>query len=178
MIGLLLLSIKRTFASLVQSGWLRASHRALRDDATELRPTHSHRFEDIAPLVPGEWVQVRVEIMPFGHVFHAGSRIRVMIDTPGDSTTRWRFRLLEHETPPTIEIGHDAAHSSRIALPWVPTVEVPRRRSRRPAAPCVASLAGTTTWRHRTGAEGIVSTAMPMQSSIQGALQKSTLLRR
>lgn len=111
--------------TLVQSGWLRASHRALRHDATELRPTHSHRFEDIAPLVPGEWVQVRVEIMPFGHVFHAGSRIRVMIDTPGDSTTRWRFRLLEHLTPPTIEIGHDAAHSSSIALPWVPTVQVP-----------------------------------------------------
>jgi predicted acyl esterase len=114
--------------TLVQSGWLRASHRALRDDATELRPTHTHRFEDVAPLVPGEWTPVRVEIMPFGHVFHAGSRIRVMIDTPGDSTTRWRFRLLEHETPPTVEIGHDATHPSSVALPTIPGVEVPTDR--------------------------------------------------
>ncbi len=109
----------------VQSGWLRASHRALRDDATELRPIKSHREEDVAPLVPGEWTLARVELMPFAHVFRAGSRIRLSVDTPGDSRASWRFRLLEFATPPVIEIGHDAAHPSSVALPVVPGVEVP-----------------------------------------------------
>lgn len=111
--------------NLVQSGWLRASHRALREDATELRPVKSHRFEDVDLLTPDEWTPVRVEIMPFTHIFRAGSRVRVIIDTPGDSTTRWQFRLLEFETPPTIDIGHDDAHPSSIALPLIPGVEIP-----------------------------------------------------
>jgi hypothetical protein len=111
--------------TLVQSGWLRASHRALRDDAAELRPIHSHREEDVQPFPSGEWVPVRIEIMPFGHVFRAGSRIRILVDTPGDSTTRWRFRLLEYDTPPTIEVAHHADHPSSVALPWVPAVQVP-----------------------------------------------------
>jgi len=109
----------------VQSGWLRASHRALRDDATELRPIKSHREEDLAPLVPGEWTLARVEIMPFAHVVRAGSRLRLSVDTPGDSRASWRFRLLEFATPPTIEIGHDDAHPSSLALPLVPGVTIP-----------------------------------------------------
>jgi predicted acyl esterase len=109
----------------VQSGWLRASHRALRGDATELRPIHSHRHEDIQPLTPGEWTYVRIEIMPFVHLFRAGSRVRVSIDTPGDSRASWRFRLLPFDTPPVIEIGHDAAHASSVALPLVPGVLIP-----------------------------------------------------
>ena len=49
--------------TLVQSGWLRASHRKLRDDATELRPTHTHLEEDVEPLTPDEWTALRVEIV-------------------------------------------------------------------------------------------------------------------
>ncbi|HNU69715.1 MAG TPA: CocE/NonD family hydrolase [Myxococcota bacterium] len=111
--------------SYVQAGWLRASHRALRADATELRPVKSHRFDDVSLLTPGEWTPIRLEIMPFTHIFRAGSRIRVIIDTPGDSMTRWKFRLVEFETPPTIDIGHDADHPSSIALPLVPGVQIP-----------------------------------------------------
>ncbi|HOH78008.1 MAG TPA: hypothetical protein PLB35_12225, partial [Myxococcota bacterium] len=44
---------------------------------------------------------------------------------PGDSMTRWKFRLVEFETPPTIDIGHDADHPSSIALPLVPGVQIP-----------------------------------------------------
>ncbi len=112
--------------TLVQNGWLRASHRALRDDATELRPIKSHYAADIAPLVPGEWVEARVEIMPFGHVFRAGSRLRLSVDTPGDSQARWQFILTDFgDTPPTHTIGHDAMHPSSVVLPIIPDVEVP-----------------------------------------------------
>ncbi len=122
--------------SYVQSGWLRASHRALRDDATELRPIHTYRFENQALLSAGQWTLVRVEIMPFAHVFRAGSRIRVAVDTPGDSRAEWRFRLQEYDTPPAIEVGHEASHPSSVALPLVTGVGVPT------ALPDCAALRG------------------------------------
>jgi len=112
---------------LVQSGWLRASHRALREsEATELRPVKTHYEEDAAPLVAGEWNELRVEIMPFAHIFRAGSRVRISIDTPGDSRAWWYFILLDHgDTQPTHSIAHHAAHPSSVVLPVVPGIEVP-----------------------------------------------------
>ena len=111
--------------SYVQMGWLRASHRALLEATTELRPTVSHYKEDCHPLVPDEWNLVRVELMPVSHIFRAGSRIRIVVDTPGDSMARWRFLLLDHETPPLQAVAHDAAFPSSVALPLVPGIEVP-----------------------------------------------------
>ena len=68
----------------MQSGWLRASHRAPvyadpadDPDFGELRAMVTHAEVDAAPLVEGEAVPVRVEIMPFAHVFRAGSRLRL-----------------------------------------------------------------------------------------------------
>jgi hypothetical protein len=111
--------------SYVQSGWLRCSQRKLRDDATELRPIVTHRKEDVEPLPSGSWEPVRVEIMPFAHIFRAGSSIRVSVDTPGDSRAVWTFILQEYANPPTMRIAHDTAHPSSVVLPVVPGVDVP-----------------------------------------------------
>ncbi len=111
--------------SYVQGGTLRASHRALRDDATELRPVKSHREEDVEPLVPGQWHATRVEIMPFAHIFRAGSRIRISVDTPGDAKAWWFWILLDQDPPPTHTIGHSADHPSSLVLPVIPGIEVP-----------------------------------------------------
>jgi len=111
--------------SYVQSGWLRASHRKLRSDASELRPTHTHREEDTAKLPQGTWEPVRVELMPFAHVFRAGSRIRISVDTPGDSRAAWKFILLEYAKNPTHSVAHDSEHPSSVVLPVVPGVDVP-----------------------------------------------------
>jgi predicted acyl esterase len=111
--------------SYVQSGFLRASQRKLRADASDLRPTHTHREEDVAPLPRGQWELVRVELMPFGHVFRAGSRIRLSVDTPGDNHAAWTFILLEHEGTPVHTVAHDAAHPSSLVLPVVEGVEIP-----------------------------------------------------
>jgi putative CocE/NonD family hydrolase len=110
---------------LVQSGWLRASHRKLRADATELRPVKSHYLADIEPIVAGEWTPLRVEIMPFAHVFRAGSRVRISVDTPGDSRAAWRFILLDQADTAVHTIGNDALHPSSIVLPVIPDVAVP-----------------------------------------------------
>jgi uncharacterized protein len=59
-------------------GWLRASHRAL-DDAlsTEYRPYHTHAA--LEPLLPGEPVQLDVELWPTSIVLPAGYRLALTV---------------------------------------------------------------------------------------------------
>jgi hypothetical protein len=62
----------------VAQGWLRASHRKL--DArlsTEYRPYHTH--DAVQPLVPGEPVQLDVEIWPTSIVVPAGHRVALSV---------------------------------------------------------------------------------------------------
>ena len=103
----------------VQSGWLRASHRKVAAGSTELWPVHSFTQADNAPLKAGEWVEVRVGVPAFSHVFRSGSRIRVVVDTPGDSRAEWRFDLKSFASTAVHQIGHDATRSSSVVLPVV-----------------------------------------------------------
>jgi len=113
----------------VQSGWLRASFRGLAPDATELWPAPTYLQKDWAPLVPGEWTQVRVALAGFGRILRAGSRLRVWVDTPGGTRAEWRFALKTFPGDVTYAIGHDATHPSSVALPLVddvhPTTPLP-----------------------------------------------------
>jgi uncharacterized protein len=109
----------------VQSGWLRASYRASGPDATELWPAPTYLKKDWQPLVPGAWTQVRVGFAGFHHVFRAGSRIRVLVNTPGGSRAEWRFALKQFTGPVTHSIGHDAAHPSSVVLPLVEGATAP-----------------------------------------------------
>ncbi|NUP08922.1 MAG: CocE/NonD family hydrolase [Polyangiaceae bacterium] len=103
----------------VQSGWLRASVRALDGSATDLWPEHTYREEDEALLVPGEWTLARVGIAAFSHVFRAGSRIRVSIDTPGDSRAEWKFELKEFDEPVSYDVGASTSHPTSVVLPML-----------------------------------------------------------
>lgn len=109
----------------VQSGWLRASLRALAADATELYPSHTFREADAAPLVPGEWTPARVAFAGFSHVFRAGSRIRITVDTPGDSRAEWRFELKTFPQAVTYDVGTSSAHPSSVVLPVLAGVTAP-----------------------------------------------------
>jgi hypothetical protein len=106
----------------VQSGWVRASKSGSGADATELWPAPSFFEQDAAPLAPGEWTQVRVGTAGFQHVFRAGSRIRVSVDTPGGSRAEWFFDLTEFPGPVVYEIGHDVDHPTSVVLPVQPDV--------------------------------------------------------
>ncbi|MFN8021954.1 MAG: CocE/NonD family hydrolase [Acidimicrobiales bacterium] len=107
----------------VQSGWLRASQRALDTAAsTDLRPVQTHLEADAAPLVPGEVVPVRVELFPVAHPFRAGSRIRLTIDAPGNARGVWVFDTLSDGE--TVTVVHDDAHPSALVLPVVPDVDL------------------------------------------------------
>jgi predicted acyl esterase len=121
----------------VQSGWLRASHRALDEAAsTDLRPVQTHAEADAADLpTDGSFTEVRVELFPFAHPFRAGSRLRLTVDAPGNARARWDFRTISKGE--TVEIATDAEHPSRLVLSTVDDVPVPAD-----APPACGSLRG------------------------------------
>lgn len=84
----------------VQRGWLRASGRRLdASRSTATRPFHPGRAADVQMLVPGQPFDARVEVLPFGHTFRAGSAIRVVLDSPLAVTGNWGFNpVLEPQT--------------------------------------------------------------------------------
>ncbi|HVK18733.1 MAG TPA: CocE/NonD family hydrolase [Fimbriiglobus sp.] len=104
---------------LVQSGWLRASHRALDENAsTALRPRHLHTAESVTKLVPGKWTRLRIELFPFAHIFRKGSRIRLIVSGPGGGSNAWPWAF---DTLPggfDVRIAHDGKdRSSSVVLP-------------------------------------------------------------
>jgi predicted acyl esterase len=109
----------------VQSGWLRSSFRKLAPGSTELDPEHTGYRTDAEQLPSGKFVEAQLEIFPFAHVFRAGSRIRISVHTPGGDRPRWSWILPTYSTPPTIDVGHDAAHPSRLILPVVTDAPAP-----------------------------------------------------
>jgi hypothetical protein len=109
----------------VQSGWLRASERALDEAAsTSTRPVHTLLEADAEPLPSdGSPTPVRVEIFPFAHAFRAGSSLRLTIDAPGNSRPVWQFRTVS--AGEQVTVYHSAAYPSTLHLAVVPGVTVP-----------------------------------------------------
>lgn len=109
---------------LVQSGWLRASRRALDEAAsTELHPVQTHLEVDAAPLPSGELVPVRVDIFPFAHPFRQGSRLLVSIDAPGGNRQIWLWDTISDGETVTVAFGAD--NPSRIALATMTGIDFP-----------------------------------------------------
>jgi predicted acyl esterase len=110
----------------VQSGWLRASARKLsRAASTPLEPVLSLRRADAAPLPRGRFSEVTVPLYYEGHVYRAGSRIRITISAPGGDQPTWAFTDLVRARGATVLLEHSEAMPSRLVLPVVPGVAVP-----------------------------------------------------
>jgi predicted acyl esterase len=107
----------------VQSGWLRASQRALdRSASTPLLPVQTHTRADVAPLSATDASLVRVPIYPFAHAFRAGSRIRIVVQAPGGNRPAWAFAA--RPGPSTVTVSRAAAQPSKVVLPVVSGVDV------------------------------------------------------
>lgn len=92
----------------VQRGWLRASRRA--EDptrSTTTRPFHHHTADTAAPLVPGEVTPMRVELWPVGHVFRAGSAVRLYVEAPVGFTGFRQLEVLPAPGTNTLHVGPD-----------------------------------------------------------------------
>ncbi len=111
---------------LVQSGWLRLGHRAV-DEARsdELRIFRNYIQGEFSPLTPGEFVEVKVPMPSFAHAFRAGTRLRVVISSPGRNHGTWEFAPPDYQgETPRQTLSLTAARPSRVVLPVVSGVPV------------------------------------------------------
>ncbi len=110
----------------VQSGWLRASERRLDPrKSTLLEPVPSFRRRDARPLPRGRFAQVTVPLYYEGHVYRAGSRIRVTIQAPGGDQPVWAFGSTVPRRPARVTLARSPKMPSRLVLPVVPGIQVP-----------------------------------------------------
>ncbi len=80
---------KETF---VQNGWVRANERKLDPSkSTPLEPVLGLRTSDVSPLPRNRFVPVTVPLYYEGHVYRAGSRIRITIAAPNGDQPIWSF---------------------------------------------------------------------------------------
>jgi uncharacterized protein len=109
----------------VQGGWLRTGARMLGPESTLLEPVPSFRLEDERTLPQGRWVKVTVPLYYYGHVFRAGSRIRVTVSAPGGDQPIWGFGEAQPDGTPWVAIAHSEQLRSRLVLPVVPGIDAP-----------------------------------------------------
>ena len=119
--------------SFVQSGWLRSSARKLdARKSTLLEPIPSLKRADRAPLPRGRFTRVDVPLYYQGHVYRAGSRLRVTVSAPGGDQPIWAFARTHPESgTPTVRIARGGSRPSRLILPVVPGGAAPT-----PLPPC------------------------------------------
>lgn len=130
----------------VQDGWLRASERKLDSSkSTLLEPVLSLRRADAAPLPRGRFTEVVVPLYYEGHVYRAGSRIRIIVSAPGGDQPTWAFaNAVPASGHAVVLVAHSPARPSRLILPVVPGVTVPT------GLPPCPGLRGEPCRRYRT----------------------------
>jgi uncharacterized protein len=110
----------------VQGGWLRANERKLdKRKSTPLEPVLSLRARDVKPLPRKRFVKATIPLYYEGHVYRAGSRIRVWITAPNGDQPIWSFGETKPRKYANIAIAHSKQRPSRLTLPIVPGVDVP-----------------------------------------------------
>ncbi|HVN50897.1 MAG TPA: CocE/NonD family hydrolase, partial [Acidimicrobiales bacterium] len=107
----------------VQSGWLRASDRAIDPaQSTELYPFHPFTQAAAANLPKGKFVLARVELFPFAALLRPGDRLRLDVEAPGGNQPFWQFQTLPPVGHQVNDIGHSVGMPSRVVLPLLPDV--------------------------------------------------------
>jgi len=105
-------------------GRLRASHRALHTPYYDTlgRPWHRSYEEDIAPLTPGEPVELAFDLSPTSCLFKAGHRMRLTIACDY-ARGLWVYgpyglmTLPELDPPPNVSVYRNVVLSSYVTLP-------------------------------------------------------------
>jgi len=114
---------KETF---VQNGWVRGNMRKLdAAKSTLLEPVLSLRAEDVSPMPRNQFVQVTIPLYYQGHMYRAGSRVRVRISAPNGDQPIWSFGETEPAGQGQVAIGYGRKTPSRLILPVVPGLGAP-----------------------------------------------------
>ncbi len=118
----------------VQDGWIRASERKLAStsqnmldqEPTPLQPIPTFLASDEQPMPADKFVPVTIPLYFEGHVYRAGSRIRVTISAPNGTQPIWSFSQTQPEgTTADVSIAFGPAMPASLTLPIVPGVNVP-----------------------------------------------------
>jgi hypothetical protein len=110
----------------VQGGWLRANERKLdAAKSTPLEPVLSLRKRDVRPMPRDRFVKVTIPLYYQGHVYRAGSRIRVLITAPNGDQPVWSFGEAQPKGRATVAVAYSKKMPSSLVLPVVPGVDVP-----------------------------------------------------
>jgi predicted acyl esterase len=113
---------KETF---VQGGWLRGNERKLdARKSTKLEPVLSLRARDVRPLSRKRYVKVTIPLYYEGHVYRAGSRIRVTIGAPNGDQPIWSFGETRPKGRARVWLAHSKRRPSSLMLPVTPGVNV------------------------------------------------------
>jgi predicted acyl esterase len=125
----------------VQNGWMRASERKLATDSnnifeqtpTLLQPIPTFLASDTQPMPAHQFVPVVIPLYFEGHVYRAGSRIRVTIAAPNGTQPVWSFGQTQPAGMTATEsVAFSPSMPSSLVLPIVPPVGV---RTGTPACP-------------------------------------------
>jgi predicted acyl esterase len=117
----------------VQNGWIRANERKLSTNAnnvfkqksTLLDPIPSETAADLRPMPSNRFVEVVIPLYYEGHVYRAGSRIRLTIAAPNGTQPVWSFDQTVPSGSARVSIGFSSSMPSSLVLPVVPGVRVP-----------------------------------------------------
>jgi predicted acyl esterase len=119
--------------SFVQNGYMRGSERTLangsdnlfKQPSTLLDPIPSFLSADASPMPSGTFVEVAIPLYYEGHVYRAGSRLRVTIAAPNGAQPVWSFSQTVPSGTATVDILSSPPQPSMLVLPVVPGVQVP-----------------------------------------------------
>jgi predicted acyl esterase len=110
----------------VQNGWVRADERRLDPrKSTLLEPVLSLRASDVSPLPRNRFVPAPIPLYYEGHVYRAGSRIRITITAPNGDQPIWSFDQTSPNGLANVAIAFSRRMPSNLVLPVVPGVSVP-----------------------------------------------------
>ncbi|MEA2453219.1 MAG: uncharacterized protein QOG04_1929 [Actinomycetota bacterium] len=116
----------------VQNGYMRASIRKLSTDSnnilkqpsTYLNPIASFLLGDAAPMPADTFEKIAIPLYYEGHVYRAGSRIRVTIAGPNGAQPVWSFSEPIVNTS-DISILFSPTQPSSLVLPVIPSLSAP-----------------------------------------------------
>jgi uncharacterized protein len=124
----------------VQTGWMRASERALaktgtnnifKQAPTQLEPIPT--FKNNTPIPAGKFVKVTIPLYFEGHAYRAGSRVRLTIAGPNGTQPIWSTYSPQPESGTAqVSLEFSSSKQANLALPIVPGVSVPTAQ---PACP-------------------------------------------
>jgi len=117
----------------VQNGRVRADERNLATTqnnmldqrSTLLEPVLSMRASDVQPMPKGRFVEVVIPLYHEGHVYRAGSRIRVTTAAPNRTQLIRSFSQTEPACTAKVSVAFSKTMPSSLILPVVPSVSVP-----------------------------------------------------